>query len=161
MTQILLYTDGSCLNNPGPGGWACLFKLDSTMKVLYGSVNGETTNNRMELIACIEGLNHLKRPCDVLVITDSQYVKQGITEWMPAWVRKNWKTRGGKPVKNRDLWEELVDAEFHHNVQWQWVKGHDGNPYNEAADHYAVTANYEHLSRSIIEVSEENLRGSN
>ena len=131
--RVMIYTDGACSGNPGPGGWAAiLFFKGSEKEVSGGEVH--TTNNRMEIRAAIEGLNALKRPCAVDLFTDSQYVRQGITEWMPNWVRRGWKTAAGEPVKNRDLWERLHAAIQRHRIDWRWVKGHSGDPDNERVD---------------------------
>ena len=133
MTEVQIYTDGACKGNPGPGGWGAWLKSGTTEKELFG---GElnTTNNRMELTAVIEGLAALKRPCKVVLYLDSQYVRQGITEWIGNWVRRGWKTAAGDPVKNRDLWERLHLASQRHSIDWKWVKGHSGHPENERVD---------------------------
>jgi len=131
--QVDVHTDGACLGNPGPGGWAVLLRWRGIERELSG---GEplTTNNRMELMAAIMALEALKEPCEVILTTDSQYVRQGITEWLPGWLRRGWKTAGGDPVKNRDLWERLHAASARHVVDWRWVKGHAGDPDNERVD---------------------------
>ena len=135
MTTVTLYTDGACKGNPGPGGWGALLLKDDIEKELFG---GElaTTNNRMELTAVIEGLAALKRPCDVVVYLDSQYVRQGITEWIQGWKARGWRTASKAPVKNVDLWQQLdaLVAQSGHSIDWRWVKGHAGNPGNERAD---------------------------
>jgi ribonuclease HI len=130
------FTDGACRGNPGPGGWGVLLRAGSLVKELSG---GEllTTNNRMELKAAIEALAALKQPCRVDVYTDSVYVRSGITEWLPGWRARGWKTAGKKPVKNQDLWQALSDAAARHEVSWHWVKGHAGHPENERADELA------------------------
>ncbi|MFT3756676.1 MAG: ribonuclease HI [Pseudoxanthomonas sp.] len=133
MKQITINTDGSCLGNPGPGGWAALLRYNGNEKEIAGG-EAQTTNNRMELLAAIMALESLKEPCAVTLHADSQYVRQGITEWMPNWVRRNWKTAGGDPVKNRDLWERLHAATQSHRIDWRWVKGHNGDPDNERVD---------------------------
>lgn len=133
MKQISIHTDGSCLGNPGPGGWAALLRYNGREKELAGG-DVQTTNNRMELMAAIVALESLKEPCAVTLHIDSQYVRQGITEWMPNWVRRNWKTAGGDAVKNRDLWERLYLATQPHRIDWRWVKGHNGDPDNERVD---------------------------
>ena len=133
MKQISIHTDGSCLGNPGPGGWAALLRYNGREKELSGG-DVQTTNNRMELMAAIMALESLKEPCVVTLHIDSQYVRQGITEWMPNWVRRNWKTAGGDAVKNRDLWERLYLATQPHKIDWRWVKGHNGDPDNERVD---------------------------
>ncbi len=136
MKQIELHTDGACLGNPGPGGWAALLRYGARERELVGG-EALTTNNRMELMAAISGLEALTEGCGVTVFTDSQYVRQGITEWMPNWIRRGWKTAAGGPVKNRDLWERLHAAIEHHRVDWRWVKGHSGDPDNERVDELA------------------------
>ncbi len=133
MKQIELHTDGACLGNPGPGGWAALLRYGARERELVGG-EALTTNNRMELMAAISGLEALTEGCGVTLFTDSQYVRQGITEWMPNWVRRGWKTADGAPVKNRDLWERLHAAIQRHRIDWRWVKGHSGDPDNERVD---------------------------
>lgn len=130
---VEVHTDGACLGNPGPGGWAALLRYGQHERELIGGETA-TTNNRMELMAAIAGLETLSEACDVTLYTDSQYVRQGITEWMPGWVRRGWKTAGGDPVKNRELWERLHAAAQRHVIQWKWVKGHSGDPDNERVD---------------------------
>lgn len=133
---VELFTDGACKGNPGPGGWGVVLRYGTAEKELYGGEK-ETTNNRMELMAAIMGLETLTRACVVRVTTDSQYVRKGITEWMSGWKRKGWKTAAGKPVKNKDLWERLDAQNSHHKVEWCWVKGHAGHRENEMADELA------------------------
>jgi ribonuclease HI len=133
---IEVYTDGACKGNPGPGGWGALLVCGEHRKELYGG-EPDTTNNRMELKAVIEALNALNRSARVRLHTDSQYVHKGITEWLPGWKRKGWKTAGGKPVKNQDLWQALEATAHTHLVEWIWVKGHSGHPGNERADELA------------------------
>lgn len=130
---VSISTDGACLGNPGPGGWAALLRAGKVEREIAG---GEilTTNNRMELMAAIVALETLTEPCQIDLYIDSQYVRQGITEWMPNWVRRNWKTAGGDPVKNRDLWERLHAAVGRHRIEWHWVKGHSGDRDNERVD---------------------------
>jgi ribonuclease HI len=135
MNPIIIYTDGACKGNPGPGGWGVLLKSGATEKELFGG-EALTTNNRMEMMAVIEAFKALKRPCKVTLHLDSKYVLQGITEWLPGWKAKGWKTAAKQPVKNVDLWQEL-DALVHtsgHEIEWRWVKGHAGDPGNERAD---------------------------
>jgi ribonuclease HI len=132
-SAVEMYTDGACLGNPGPGGWAALLRFNGHEKELAGGA-ALTTNNRMELMAVIEGLNALTRACHVDVTTDSQYVQKGITEWIHGWKRKGWKTADKKPVKNVDLWQALDDAQARHMVTWHWVRGHDGHAENERVD---------------------------
>ena len=136
MKEIEIHTDGACSGNPGPGGWAALLRYKGHEREVAGG-EGHTTNNRMELMAAIMGLETLTEPCRIVLHTDSQYVRQGITEWMPGWVRRQWKTAGGDPVKNRDLWERLHAATGRHAIDWRWVKGHAGNPDNERVDQLA------------------------
>ena len=130
---VEIYTDGACSGNPGPGGWGALLLYGEHEKEITGG-EFETTNNRMELMAAIEALNVLKRPCKVHLYTDSTYVKNGITEWIEGWKAKGWKTAAKKPVKNADLWQALDAAAGRHDIDWRWVKGHAGNPENERAD---------------------------
>lgn len=139
LTQVELFTDGACKGNPGPGGWGALIRAGSHEKELSG---GEklTTNNRMELMAAIEGLNALTRPCHVTLSTDSNYVKDGITKWIHGWQRNGWRTADKKPVKNVELWQALQQATQRHQVEWRWVKGHAGHPENERADRLASAA---------------------
>ncbi len=133
IANVVMYADGACKGNPGPGGWGVFLQSGDHAKELYG---GElnTTNNRMELTAVIEGLNALKKRCSIDVYTDSQYVRKGVLEWMPKWKMNGWKTSDKKPVKNADLWQILDEASVRHLVRWHWVKGHSGNPGNEKAD---------------------------
>jgi len=133
------FTDGGCRGNPGPGGWGAVLRYDDTEKELFGGER-HTTNNRMELMAAIAALEALKRPCRVVVTTDSTYVKQGITQWIARWRRNGWRTAGRKPVKNVDLWQRLDEAAGRHQVEWRWVKGHAGHPGNERADALANRA---------------------
>src|SRR5688572_5517924 len=130
---VELFTDGACLGNPGPGGWAALLRYKGSEKELAGG-EALTTNNRMELMAVIEGLKSLTRACTVTVFTDSQYVQKGITEWIHSWKRKGWKTADKKPVKNADLWQALDEARLRHAVTWTWVRGHAGHIENERVD---------------------------
>lgn len=136
MKKIEIFTDGACRGNPGPGGWGVILRFEGKEKELYG---GEplSTNNRMELQAAIEGLKALKEPCEVVLTTDSVYVKNGITSWLPGWKKKGWKTANRKPVKNVDLWQALDEQNQRHQVDWQWVKGHSGHRENEMADQLA------------------------
>ena len=136
--SVLINTDGACLGNPGPGGWGALLRFREREKALSGG-EPDTTNNRMELMGAIMALEALSRPCRVVLRTDSQYVRNGITTWMPNWVRRGWKTAGGDPVKNRDLWERLQLATQAHTIEWQWVKGHSGDIDNERVDVLART----------------------
>lgn len=131
--RVRIHTDGACKGNPGPGGWGALLQLDEREKELYGG-EPETTNNRMELTAVIRALEALKRPCDIDLYTDSQYVQKGISEWINAWKRRGWKTADRKPVKNVDLWMELDRLVGAHRIRWHWVRGHSGHAENERAD---------------------------
>lgn len=133
MTKVDLYTDGACRGNPGPGGWGVLLLTGAHEKELSGG-DAETTNNRMELMAAIQGLESLTRRCDVTLYTDSKYVLQGMTEWIEGWKARDWKNAKKEPVKNKDLWQRLEAACQTQNIQWRWVKGHAGNPGNERAD---------------------------
>jgi ribonuclease HI len=136
---IEIFSDGACSGNPGPGGWGTLLRQGSTVKELSGFA-ADTTNNRMELIGAIEGLAALKRPCQVHLTTDSQYVKKGITEWIHNWVKKGWKNSQKKDVANRDLWEQLLELTRKHDVKWHWVRGHTGHAENERCDELARAA---------------------
>lgn len=131
--DVVIFTDGACSGNPGPGGWGAILTSGEHQRELSG---GElhTTNNRMEIMAAIRALQALKRPCQVELHTDSQYLRQGITEWLPGWKARGWKTAAKAPVKNEDLWRELDEARARHKVDWRWVKGHAGHPMNERAD---------------------------
>jgi ribonuclease HI len=148
LNKIVIYTDGACKGNPGPGGWGALLRAaDGAEKELFGG-ESETTNNRMEMMAVIEALSALKRPCHVILFVDSQYVLKGMTEWLHGWKAKGWRTAAKQPVKNVDLWQRL-DALVHqseHRIEWQWVKGHAGDPDNERADALA-NRGVEQLSR--------------
>lgn len=139
MDHVEIFTDGACSGNPGPGGWGTILRAKTSEKELSG---GEkmTTNNRMEMMAVIAGLEALKRPCHVTITTDSQYVMKGMTEWLKGWKAKNWKTAARQPVKNADLWQRMDAAAQPHKIEWQWVRGHDGHPENERADQLAVDA---------------------
>jgi len=134
--QVRIYTDGACKGNPGPGGWGALLVYGERTLELSGGER-ETTNNRMELTAAIKALEALKRPCNAIITTDSTYVMKGITEWVPGWIRKHWRTASNAPVKNVDLWQALLKAQAPHQVEWRWVKGHNGHPENERADQLA------------------------
>jgi ribonuclease HI len=136
LSLVSIFTDGACKGNPGPGGWGALLRMGGTEKELSGG-EALTTNNRMELTAAIRGLQALKRPCRVLLTTDSRYVMDGLTKWIHGWRRNGWKTADRKPVKNADLWQELLDAAAPHRVEWKWVKGHAGHDENERVDQLA------------------------
>lgn len=131
-----IFTDGACLGNPGPGGWAALLRWRGNEKMLAGG-DAATTNNRMELMAAIVALESLKRDCAVRLTTDSQYVRQGIESWLPKWRANGWRTANKQPVKNQDLWQRLADANARHRVSWAWVRGHSGHPENERVDQAA------------------------
>ena len=133
---VEMYTDGACRGNPGPGGWGALIRFNVHEKELCGGEQ-DTTNNRMELMAAIQGLESLSRACEVKLYTDSKYVMQGITEWIHNWKKKGWKTAAKKPVKNADLWQQLDTARERHQIEWIWVKGHAGHEGNERADELA------------------------
>lgn len=136
---VEIFTDGACRGNPGVGGWAALLRYGGIEKRINGA-EPETTNNRMELAAAIAALRALKMPSRVRLWTDSRYVQRGITEWLPNWKKKNWRTSGNKPVKNTDLWRTLDELNIRHEIQWRWVKGHAGDPGNEEADKLANQA---------------------
>ena len=133
MKNVVIYTDGACLGNPGPGGWGALLLYGDKEKEISGG-EAHTTNNRMELMGAIAALQHLKEPCNIKLYTDSTYVMKGMSEWVKGWMAKGWKTADKKPVKNADLWQILVDAAKQHKVQWKWVKAHNGHPENERVD---------------------------
>ena len=139
MAEVEIFTDGACKGNPGPGGWGALLRYGEVEKELWGA-EAQTTNNRMELMAAIQALESLKRPCSIALTTDSVYVKSGITEWLPNWKKRGWKTAAKKPVKNADLWQRLDKAVQRHRVSWHWVKGHNGHAENERADQLANRA---------------------
>ena len=145
-TMVEIYTDGACKGNPGPGGWGALLRCQGQEKELFGGAP-DTTNNRMELQAVIEALRCLKRPCDIDIYTDSQYVQKGISEWITGWKARGWRTASKAPVKNADLWQ-MLDAEVaRHRIQWHWVKGHAGHPENERCDQLAVAQSQAHGGR--------------
>ena len=133
MKQVIIYTDGACRGNPGPGGWGAFIRFDSVEKEIFGG-QANTTNNQMELSAAIEGLSILTEPCNVELFTDSKYVMDGITQWIQNWKKNNWRTAAKKDVKNKELWQKLDQLIAQHQVQWHWVKGHSGDAGNEAAD---------------------------
>lgn len=139
MKKIEIFTDGACRGNPGPGGWGVLIRYNSHEKKLKGAEK-LTTNNRMELTAVIAALSALKEPCQIKLTTDSKYVKNGITEWLPQWKKRNWRTANKTPVKNIDLWQRLDKAIESHKIEWHWVKGHSGHPENELCDNLANEA---------------------
>ena len=134
--QVVIYTDGACSGNPGPGGWGAILTLGQNVKEICGG-EPDTTNDRMELMAAIRALDALTKPCSVELHTDSTYVMKGISEWIHNWKRRGWRTADNKPVKNDDLWRELDEARGRHQVTWKWVKGHAGHPLNERADELA------------------------
>ncbi|MEJ7138864.1 ribonuclease HI [Amphibiibacter pelophylacis] len=135
-TTLTIYTDGACKGNPGPGGWGAWLQYGEHSRELWGG-EPQTTNNRMELMAVIQALDSLKRPCAAIIYTDSTYVRNGITQWIHNWKRSGWRTADKKPVKNADLWQQLDTAASRHTVDWRWVKGHAGDPGNEKADELA------------------------
>lgn len=143
MKHVIIHTDGACKGNPGPGGWGALLEYNGQRRELKGG-EALTTNNRMELMAAIRALETLTRPCEVTLYTDSSYVMQGLTEWLPGWKARGWRTASKQPVKNQDLWQRLDEAAARHRIQWQWVKGHSGHPGNEAADRLANEGCAEH-----------------
>lgn len=148
MTHVEIFTDGACRGNPGPGGWGTLMRYGDKEKTLKGGER-DTTNNRMELMAAIRGLEELKRPCKVDLTTDSRYVMQGITEWMVNWKKRGWKTASRQPVKNVDLWQRLDAATQGHKIDWHWVKGHNGHAENERADELANEAINEMMNSGV------------
>lgn len=137
--KIELFSDGACSGNPGPGGYGCILRCGEKTKEISGAAQ-ETTNNRMEMTAAIVGLQSLKRPCDVLITTDSQYLVKGMTEWIDGWVKRGWKNSKKEEVLNRDLWEQLLELSRVHRVQWSWIRGHNGHPENERCDELARQA---------------------
>ncbi len=139
LPRVTIYTDGACRGNPGPGGWGALLSSGEHEKTLNG-FERQTTNNRMELTAAIMALRELKRPCRVALHTDSQYLRKGITEWIHGWRKRGWKTAARQPVKNAELWQELLIESQRHQMEWHWVKGHSGHPGNERADALANAA---------------------
>lgn len=146
MNSVKIFTDGACRGNPGPGGWGVLLQWNGRKKTLCGGVP-HTTNNRMELTAAIMALEALRRPCKVTLCTDSSYLHQGLTRWLPVWSAHGWRTSNKKPVKNQDLWQRLEKAATRHDINWQWVKGHSGHPGNEIADQLANQGLDEALTR--------------
>jgi ribonuclease HI len=132
-SKVEIYSDGACSGNPGPGGWGSVLLYNGHRRELSGGER-QTTNNRMELMAVIQALETLKRPCEVIVHTDSTYVMKGMTEWLAQWKKRDWRTADRKPVKNQDLWQRLDELAARHRIEWQWVKGHAGHPGNERAD---------------------------
>lgn len=136
MKKVIVHTDGACKGNPGPGGWGALLEFNGKVRELKGG-EIQTTNNRMEMMGAIMALETLREACQVTLYTDSSYVMQGLTQWLPGWKKRGWRTADNKPVKNQDLWERLDAAAARHEVQWQWIKGHAGHAGNEAADRLA------------------------
>ena len=136
MKNVEIYTDGACRGNPGPGGWGVVLRHEDSEKTLRGGER-QTTNNRMELRAVIQGLGALREPCQVTIISDSTYVLNGVTKWMKNWKQKGWRTSSNKPVRNVDLWQELDSLVLGHKINWHWIKGHSGDPGNERADQLA------------------------
>lgn len=144
--KVKIFTDGACSGNPGPGGWAAILRYKKTEREISG-YSPETTNNKMEMTAVIEALRRLKEPCDVVIFTDSTYLKNGITTWIHGWKRNGWKTRDKAPVKNRELWEALDAESKKHRITWQWVQGHAGHPENERCDELARGEIEKHTGR--------------
>jgi ribonuclease HI len=144
MKQVQLITDGACIGNPGPGGWACILRSGEKSKEMFGS-DPHTTNNRMEITAALEGLRALREPCEVEVVTDSEYLKNGITTWIKGWKRNGWKTAARKPVVNQDLWMLLDEAVARHQMRWTWTKGHASHGDNNRCDELATRAAREQL----------------
>jgi ribonuclease HI len=144
MKKVQIITDGACLGNPGPGGWACILRYGRHKKELYGS-EPHTTNNRMELTAAVKGLAALKEPCEVEIVTDSEYLKNGITAWILNWKRNGWMTRSKKPVLNRDLWQALDELTARHKTRWSWTKGHASHADNNRCDELASRAAREQI----------------
>jgi ribonuclease HI len=147
-TPVEIFTDGACRGNPGPGGWGALMRYQGREKTLKGA-EGRTTNNRMEMMAAINALEALKRRCDVILITDSKYLREGIQRWLPGWKKKGWKTSTRQPVKNEDLWRRLDELVSKHSIDWRWVKGHSGHEENERVDRLAKEAIDEMLAKKI------------
>ena len=139
MQEVEIFTDGACKGNPGPGGWGAILRYRGVEKNLNGA-EAKTTNNRMELTAALMALKTLKRPCRVILTTDSEYLRKGITEWIHGWKKKGWRTASKEPVKNADIWQALDEAVQQHEIEWRWVKGHSGHPENELADQLANQA---------------------
>jgi ribonuclease HI len=145
LKEVEIFTDGACAPNPGPGGWGAILRYGENEKELSGYAP-QTTNNRMELMAVVKALRAIKRPCSLIIHTDSRYLKDGITSWILKWKQNGWKTSTGAPVKNKDLWVALDEASRRHAVQWNWVKGHAGHPENERCDELARSAIREHAA---------------
>ena len=139
MKRVDFFTDGACKGNPGPGGWGVILRMGHHEKEMSGG-EAETTNNRMEMTAVIRALKALTEPCAVTIHTDSRYVIDGMTKWIEGWKRKGWVSASKQPVRNQDLWHDLIEAVLHHQIEWQWIKGHDGHPENERADKLASDA---------------------
>jgi len=149
MGEVEIYTDGACRGNPGPGGWAAVLRSDGQERILQGA-EIQTTNNRMELTAAVHALNALTQSCRVILYTDSEYVQRGISEWLPAWKARGWRTANKKAVKNQDLWQQLDTAAGRHQVDWRWVRGHAGNAGNEHVDRLANVAIDEMLGSNLL-----------
>lgn len=146
MKHVIIFTDGACRGNPGPGGWGALLRYGDIEKILSGA-EGHTTNNRMELMAAIQALAAMREPCKIELYTDSKYVQKGISEWIANWIKRGWKTADKKPVKNADLWQALAQEASRHQVTWHWVKGHSGHPENDKVDSIANLAIDELLNK--------------
>lgn len=149
MKHVEIFTDGACKGNPGPGGWGALLRMGSHEKELSGS-DPDTTNNRMEMTAIVRGLNALIEPCEIDLYSDSKYVLDGMTKWIEGWQRRGWKTASKKPVRNEDLWHELIDAAKRHSITWHWVKGHNGHVENERVDQLASAEAERAQARSCV-----------
>ncbi|MFC1863699.1 ribonuclease HI [Thermodesulfobacteriota bacterium] len=143
-TAVEIFTDGACSGNPGPGGYGAILKFGNKAKEISG-YEPNTTNNRMEMTAVIKALRQLKRPCKIKLVSDSNYVIKGVTEWLPGWIKRNWINSQKKPVLNRDLWEELIELKKNHKIEWMWVKGHKGHKENERCDQLAREAILENI----------------
>ncbi|MDE2148900.1 MAG: ribonuclease HI [Gammaproteobacteria bacterium] len=148
MKRVVIHTDGACRGNPGPGGWGALLAWNDHRRELSGG-EAHTTNNRMELTAAIRALDALRESCQITLFTDSNYLRQGVTQWLAQWQARGWRTADRKPVKNQDLWKQLADAAARHQIEWRWVKGHAGNPENEMADRLANIGLERHALRAV------------
>ena len=157
MPRVEIFTDGACLGNPGPGGWAAILRYGDAIKEIHGA-EPATTNNRMELMAAINALRSLKRPCIVTLTTDSEYLRKGITEWLPRWKKRGWRTWSNEAVKNQDLWQLLDEAASRHRIDWRWVRGHNGHRENERADYLAKLAMKEQQAAALSRPKQNPMR---